>query len=280
MGDVLREAGRLDEATAKYNEAVTAINKAQVPDQVKEATRRNHLFEQARVAVAKKDLATAKAKAAEYTTQVAVKKVPFEVRQQHELAGLIALADKQPAMAAEEFSRANQQDPKILFLTAIAWREAGNAAKATSFADQGGEVQWPRVQLRLRPEEGGEVRRLGDRVIGPQNDGNVIRFDDSLPGPSRTLWIVKHRGYMMPNSVELVLFRGSACRKHVELAIGLGTHQIRCGPAERGFSLSWVMNPRRMYDEDHVDEGLPAGGPGLSPVGGPGAGPSPKATVE
>ena len=34
MGDVLREAGRLDEATAKYNEAVTAINKAQVPDQV------------------------------------------------------------------------------------------------------------------------------------------------------------------------------------------------------------------------------------------------------
>jgi hypothetical protein len=50
------------------------------------------------------------------------------------LAGLIALADKQPAMAAEEFSRANQQDPKILFLTAIAWREAGNAAKATSFA--------------------------------------------------------------------------------------------------------------------------------------------------
>ena len=43
-----------------------------------------------------------------------MKKVPFEVRQQHELAGLIALADKQPAMAAEEFSRANQQDPKIL----------------------------------------------------------------------------------------------------------------------------------------------------------------------
>ena len=49
MGDVLREAGRLDEATAKYNEAVTAINKAQVPDQVKDGTRRNHLFEQARV---------------------------------------------------------------------------------------------------------------------------------------------------------------------------------------------------------------------------------------
>ena len=136
MGDVLREAGRLDEALAKYGEAVTAINSAQVPEQTKEATRRNYLFEQARVAVAKKDLATAKAKAAEYATQVAVKKAPFEVRQQHELAGEIALAEKQPAVATQEFSRANQQDPKILYLTAVAWRDAGNAAKAAAFANK------------------------------------------------------------------------------------------------------------------------------------------------
>ena len=134
MGDVLREAGRLDEAAAKYNEAVAAINRAQVPEQTKAATRRNHLFEQARLAVAKNDLQAAKAKAAEYATQVAVKKAPFEVRQQHELAGLIALADKQPAVAAQEFSRANQQDPRILYLSALAWREAGNAAKASALA--------------------------------------------------------------------------------------------------------------------------------------------------
>ena len=134
MGDVLREAGRLDDAGAKYGEAVTAINKAQVPEQAKDATRRNHLFEQARLAVAKKDLGAAKAKAAEYATQVAVKKAPFEVRQQHELAGLIALAEKQPSLAAQEFSHANQQDPKILFLSAVAWRDAGNPAKAAAFA--------------------------------------------------------------------------------------------------------------------------------------------------
>jgi tetratricopeptide (TPR) repeat protein len=132
MGDVLREAGRLDDAGAKYDEAAIAINKAQVPEQTKEATRRNHLFEQGRLAVARKDLATAKA--AEYTTQVAARKTPFEVRQQHELAGSIALAEKQASQAAQEFSRANQQDPKILFLSAVAWREAGNATKAAAFA--------------------------------------------------------------------------------------------------------------------------------------------------
>ena len=36
MGDVLREAGRTKEALAKYEEAVTVINKAKVPEEVKE----------------------------------------------------------------------------------------------------------------------------------------------------------------------------------------------------------------------------------------------------
>jgi tetratricopeptide (TPR) repeat protein len=134
MGDVLREAGRLDEAAAKYAEAVTVITLAQVPEAIKEATRRNVVFEEGRLAVARKDLATAKARSAEYARQVAVRKVPFEIRQQHELAGLIALAEKRPAEAAQEFARANQQDPSVLYLQAVAWREAGDARKASAFA--------------------------------------------------------------------------------------------------------------------------------------------------
>ena len=63
MGDILREAGRLDEALAKYEEAVRTIEKADVPENFREATRRNAFFEQARLAVARNDLATARAKA-------------------------------------------------------------------------------------------------------------------------------------------------------------------------------------------------------------------------
>ena len=44
MGDVLREAGRLDDALAKYTEAVKVIDQSAVPQQVKDATRRNHVF--------------------------------------------------------------------------------------------------------------------------------------------------------------------------------------------------------------------------------------------
>jgi tetratricopeptide (TPR) repeat protein len=134
IGDVLREAGRLDEALAKYGESAAAIDKAQVPDSVKEATRRNHLFEQGRVAVAKGDLTTAKAKSAEYAKQVAVKNVRFEVQQQHELAGLIALAEKRGAAAVQELKASNQQDPRIMFLTAEAMRAAGDTQNAATLA--------------------------------------------------------------------------------------------------------------------------------------------------
>ena len=87
MGDILLEAGRVDQAAARYKEQVATIEKANVPAEVKEATRRQHLFDEARVALARKDLGTAKQKAAAYATQVAAKKVAFEMRQQHELAG-------------------------------------------------------------------------------------------------------------------------------------------------------------------------------------------------
>jgi tetratricopeptide (TPR) repeat protein len=134
MADILREAGRLDEAAAKYSESVNAIASAQVPEPVKEATRRNYIFEQGRLAVAKNDLTTAKARSAEYAKQVAVKSVPFEVQQQHELAGLIALAEKRGAAAAQEFKAANQQDPRILYLTSVALREAGDTQRASAVA--------------------------------------------------------------------------------------------------------------------------------------------------
>jgi hypothetical protein len=134
MGDVLREAVRPDAALAKYNEAVRVIEKASVPDGVKAATKRNHVFEEARVAVAKNDLQTARAKAAEYGRLIAGRNAPFEIRQQHELSGLIALAEKRPMDAVQELTRANQQDPRILYLTALALREAGEIQKANAFA--------------------------------------------------------------------------------------------------------------------------------------------------
>ena len=163
MGDVLREAGRFDDASAKYAEAVAVINKASVPEEVKDATRRNHLFEEARLAVARADLATARTKAADYERQIAARKAPFEVRQLHELRGSIALADKRAAEAVAEFKAANQQDPKILYLTALALRDAGNTREA-------GVVATKAARFNALSFNYGFVRTRAAKLIGPSTE--------------------------------------------------------------------------------------------------------------
>ena len=134
MGDVLREAGQYDKALAQYAAAVQVIEKSQVPDEVKAAGRRNHLFEQARVAAARGDVARAKTKAAAYAGAIGAEKRPFEVFQQHELAGMIALEEKQYAAAAKELAQANQLDPRVLYLTAVALGKSGDSAGAAAMA--------------------------------------------------------------------------------------------------------------------------------------------------
>ena len=134
MGDILREAGRFDEALARYADAVAMADKAQLPPETKEATRRNHLFEEARVAAVRSDVAAARTKTAAYEKAIAGKNRPFETLNRHELLGLIALAEKKYPAAAQELAQANQQDPRILYLTAVALREAGDRSKAAAMA--------------------------------------------------------------------------------------------------------------------------------------------------
>lgn len=136
MGNILLEAGRLDDAAARFGDQVSAMEKAEVADQVKDATRRQHLFDEARVALARNDLPAAKARAAAYTTAVDNKKIPFEVRQRHELAGRIALAEKSYATAAAELRQANQQDPRVLYVLATALQGKGEAEAAKTAAVQ------------------------------------------------------------------------------------------------------------------------------------------------
>ena len=64
------------------------------------------------------------------TPAVAAGQRPFEVRQSHELAGRIALAEKNYKLAVTELRRANDQDPRVLYLTALALQGAGEAQKA------------------------------------------------------------------------------------------------------------------------------------------------------
>lgn len=106
---------------------------------MKEQARRNGLFDDARIALAKSDVPRARAIAEAYSRQVAVKARPFEMRQQHELKGRIALAERSHAAAVAELKQANRQDPRVLYLLAVALKEKGDpsarevAVKAANF---------------------------------------------------------------------------------------------------------------------------------------------------
>jgi tetratricopeptide (TPR) repeat protein len=139
MGNVLIEAGRVDEAAEKYRERTVIIDKAEVAAQVKEGAHRQALFDEARVALARNDLASAKAKASAYSKAVTAKGIPFEVRQSRELAGHIALAEKDYATAAAELRQANQQDPRVLYLTAVALQGKGDSRSAKEVGIQAAE---------------------------------------------------------------------------------------------------------------------------------------------
>jgi tetratricopeptide (TPR) repeat protein len=130
MGNILLEAGRADEALEKFTAAVRMAQGAIVTADVKETVRRNSLFNLARAALLRKDVASAAATAEQYRALVEERKIPFEVRQSHELIGLIALAKKDFPAAARELEQANDQDPRVLFNLSTAYAGMGNAEEA------------------------------------------------------------------------------------------------------------------------------------------------------
>jgi tetratricopeptide (TPR) repeat protein len=136
MGDILLEAGQVDAAAARYKEQLATIDQANVPAEVKAATHRNGMFDQARVQLARGDVAGARATAAGYAKAVAVKNIRFEVLQSHELNGRVALAARDYAGAAAELKQANQQDPRVLYLLATALQGKGDGAPAKTLASQ------------------------------------------------------------------------------------------------------------------------------------------------
>jgi tetratricopeptide (TPR) repeat protein len=136
MGNILLEAGRTDEAAARFAESLKLAEQADTPDEVKQAARRQAIFDDGLVALARGDVAAAKQKAEAYAGAVAARNVPFEVRQSHELKGRAALLENDAARAAAELAQANQQDPRVLYYLAQALRARGDSAGAREAARQ------------------------------------------------------------------------------------------------------------------------------------------------
>ena len=136
MGNVLLEAGDPEAAEERFVEAVQLMGDADVPEEVKENTRRNFLYWKARIETERGRYADAERHLAAYREQVARRQIPFEERRVHELAGAIALGRGDVRTAIEELAAANQQNPRVLYLSARAHLAADDLARATELAER------------------------------------------------------------------------------------------------------------------------------------------------
>jgi len=129
-GNILLEMGKADDAKKAFEEALKTTADSGLSQAVKDNTALVQHFNLARVAIAKKDLATAKTETETFRKGTEAAKNANQLKQAHELAGRIALEEKNYDNAIAELGQANQQNPQVLYLLGQAYQGKGDAAKA------------------------------------------------------------------------------------------------------------------------------------------------------
>lgn len=135
MGTMMLEIGDTSKATDRFRAGIVTINEADVSAEVKRNAQTGFIYNEARVAIVNGNLETARAKTAEFETRVNQNPTNFTVRQVHELKGRIAMAEENYEAAIEALNSANQQDPRVLYLVALAEHNADDHTSAKASAE-------------------------------------------------------------------------------------------------------------------------------------------------
>ena len=129
-GTILLEMGKYAEAKEQFERLLKLTEGSGLSQEIKDNTKRFHHYNLATVALGMKDYATAKAEAEEFRKGAEASKNPAQVKQAHQLAGMIALAEKDYDKAIAELQQANQQNPQNLYRLCQAYQGKGDTAKA------------------------------------------------------------------------------------------------------------------------------------------------------
>jgi tetratricopeptide (TPR) repeat protein len=129
-GNILLEMGKSDEARKAYEQGLKITTDSNLSQQNKDNAALFHHYNLARVAIAKKDLATAKTETETFRKGTEAAQNANQVKQAHELAGRIALEEKNYDAAIAELAQANQQNPDVLYMLGLSYQGKGDTAKA------------------------------------------------------------------------------------------------------------------------------------------------------
>jgi tetratricopeptide (TPR) repeat protein len=130
MGHILLECGKSDKALRKYKQATKLVGQSSLAPVIKEAAEQTYFYHATRVAIRQGYLVTARRHFAKYRNLTATAIDPIRVKWSHELAGAIALAEREYETALTELQSADRQDPCNLLRLAQAYHGLGNPEKA------------------------------------------------------------------------------------------------------------------------------------------------------
>lgn len=137
MGNILLDMGRYDEALKRFEESVVLQGKAEnVSPRVVELARFNHQYDAGRVAALSGDIEKAKQLLTSYQQQAESNKNPFQIWQAYQLAGIIAMQEKDWDNAVANLQKANPLNPYNFYLLSVAHSGKGDAENAKAFADK------------------------------------------------------------------------------------------------------------------------------------------------
>jgi len=132
-GNILEQMGKHDDAQKTFDRSLKLIEDSNLSPEIKNNATLLHHFNSAAVAIAKKDLAGAKTHAEQFRKGAEATKNDAQVKQSHELAGRIALAEKDYMKAVAELQLANLQNPQNLYRLSAAYRGQGDSMKAQEY---------------------------------------------------------------------------------------------------------------------------------------------------
>jgi len=135
-GNITAQMQKYDAAKALFDRSFQMIQASNLPQGMKDNQKLLHHFNMASIALGKKDIAGAKSHAEEFRQGAEASNNPLQIKQSHELAGRVALAEKDYDKAIAELQQANDQNPSNLFRLGQAYLAKGDADKAHEFFTQ------------------------------------------------------------------------------------------------------------------------------------------------
>jgi tetratricopeptide (TPR) repeat protein len=156
VAELCVEAGKPKEATRELQRALTLINGSQFPSEPKALLLQSLWYQEALVAFASSDVATAKAKLKQYADAANRVGNAQQVKRAYQLAGRIALKEKRYDDALAELQQAEQRNAQTLFVTAQVYQAKGDRAKAKEFFSKAAnfnDMSWEYALVRKKAKE-------------------------------------------------------------------------------------------------------------------------------